>query len=128
MKIVLSNGTDLNPIIVVGGTRYVQGVHRDTLSFVFSADAGLDVLDEIFTESACESIIIVGDDNSEAVHSGYTIRAELSRKTVDVSDEDSLEPVYEDRIFVVMAQRIFSEDQIAANTAALNILLTGEAK
>ena len=127
MKIILSDKTELNPIIVTGGTRYVQGDHRDTLSFVFPADAGMEALDAVFTSSACESIIIFGDDESEAIHTGYTIRAELSKRIVEVTPAtDETEAVFEDRITVAMSQRTYAENQIAQNAAALNALLTGE--
>ena len=128
MKIILSDKTELNPIIVAGGTRYVHGVHRDTLYFIFPVDAGMENLDAIFTASACESIIIIGDDNSEAIHTGYTIRAELSKRNMMIEPAtDEAEAVYEDRITVAMAQRTYAENQIAQNAAALNALLTGEA-
>ena len=40
MKIILSDGTELTPILVTGGPKYVQGANRDTLDFVF-ADCSL---------------------------------------------------------------------------------------
>ena len=126
MKIILDNGTELNPIIVTGGVRYVQGMHRDSLSFVFEESTSLDELEAIFTEANCERIIIVEDSGAEYIHKAYTILAELAKKSVMVTPAtDETEAVYETRVFVSMAQRTYAENQIAENTAALNALLTG---
>lgn len=128
MKIILSDKNELTPYVVTGGFRYTQGINRDTLSFIFPVSAGLESLDAIFTASACESIVIVGDDDSEAIYNGYTIRAELSKRNMLIEPAtDEAEPIYEDRIIVAMAQRTYAENQIAQNAAALNALLTGEA-
>jgi hypothetical protein len=87
----------------------------------------MENLDAIFSASACESITIIGDDGSEAIHTGYTIRAELSKRNMMIeSATDETEAVYEDRITVAMAQRTYAENQLAENTKALNALLTGE--
>lgn len=123
MKIILANGTELNPILVTGGFRVVQGASRDTLSFVFPAEVGMDALDAAFTEAACESIAIIGDDDSEAVHKAYTIRAELKKEAVEVTPAtDSTEAVYEDRIFVAMSQRTYTETQLKNMETAMAAL------
>lgn len=127
MKIILVDGTELTPIIVTGEKRNIQGASRDTLNFVFSADAGMDTLDAVFTSNNCESIKIVDDSNSEYIHKAYTIRADLNKKSVEITPATSdTAAVYEDRITVSMAQRTYTETQLAENTAALNVLLTGE--
>ena len=67
------------------------------------------------TESACESITIIGDDESEAIHTGYTIRAELVKKQVEVQKEtEGSESVFEKRVFVTMAQRTYTETKLAS--------------
>lgn len=115
MNIKLSNGTELSPIMVTGGQKYVQGQSRDTLSFVFPATAGMETLDAAFTAENCESITIVGDDGTENIHKGYTIRAELSKASVETAPATESTPaVYEDRITVAMSQRTYAESQIAA--------------
>ena len=93
MKIILTNSTELQPLMVTGASQYVQGANRDCLSFIFDESVSLDELDSVFTEANCESINIVGDDGSEAIHKGYTIRAELKKYTEIVvkSDEKRLE-------------------------------------
>lgn len=127
MKIILVDGTELTPIIVTGEKRNIQGASRDTLNFVFSADAGMDTLDTVFTSNNCESIKIVDDSDSEYIHKAYTIRADLNKKSVEITPATSdTAAVYEDRITVSMAQRTYTETQLAENTAALNALLTGE--
>lgn len=126
MKIILANGAELNPILATGEKRTVQGANRDTLTFVFPADAGIEALDAAFTGEACESITI--EDGTESyVHHGYTVRAELAKKSVEVLPATaSTAAVYEDRITVAMAQRTYAETQLADMQAALNALLTGE--
>ena len=123
MKIKLANGTELNPILVKGSPMNIQGAKRDTLSFIFSAAEDMNALDEAFSESACESITITGDDETESIHKGYTIRAELKKASVEVTPATAeSEAVMEDRITVSMSQRTYSETQLSA----LNALLTGE--
>jgi hypothetical protein len=109
-----------------GEKRTVQGANRDTLTFVFPADVGIEALDAAFTGPACESITI--EDGAESyVHHGYTVRAELTKKSVEVLPATaSTAAVYEDRITVAMAQRTYAETQLADMQAALNALLTGE--
>ena len=127
MKIILANGTELNPILVMGAPRIAQGATRDTLSFVFPADMGMDALDAAFTAEACESINIIGDDESEAIHKAYTVRAELKKEAVVVAPAtDSTEAVFEDRITVSMAQRTYSETKMLEMEEALNLILSGE--
>ena len=123
MKIKLANGTELNPLVVKGASSFIQGATRDKLSFVFSADEDINALDKAFSESACESITIVGDNESEYIYKGYTIRAELKKDKVEITPATAeAEAVLEDRITVTMAQRTYAETQLSALTA----LLTGE--
>lgn len=124
MKIILANGTELNPIMVTGGPKYVQGQSRDTLSFIFPADAGMEALDGDFTAENCETIKIVEDSDAENIHKGYTIRAELSKKSVEVTPAtEEAEAVYEDRITVSMSQRTYAETQLAENSAAIDDII-----
>lgn len=126
MKIILANGVEMNPIMVTGGMRTVQGATRDTLAFLFPASEDMAALDAAFSTDACESIAIVEGEN-EYIHKGYTVRAELSKKSVEVvpATPDTA-AVYEERITVAMSQRTYQETQMAATTAALQALLTGE--
>lgn len=122
MMIKLTNGTELNPIIVAGGQRFVQGANRDTLSFVFPVDASMDELDALFTAENCEAITIVDGEN-EYIHHGYTIRAELKREPVVVTPAtETSEAVTENRVTVSMSQRTYMESQLAATQAAVEML------
>ena len=115
MKITLANKTELHPILVTGATKYVQGANRDSLTFIFDDTHSMDEMDSVFTDAACEVIRIVGDDGSEAIHTGYTIRMELTKKSVEVQKAtESAEAVCENRIFVTMAQRTYTEERLDA--------------
>lgn len=123
MKIKFSNGKELAPITVTGASRHIQGANRDVLSFVFAPSEDIAALDAAFTESACENITITGDDGSESVYKGYTIRAELKKAAVVVEPATTdTEAVTEERITVSMGQRTYTETQMAA----LSALLEGE--
>ena len=114
MKIILANGTELNPIMVTGGGRFVNGSKRDTLSFIFDESASLDELDALFTGENCEKISLFedGEDGTvtEHIYTGYTIRAELSRTPMVTKEAtDTTEAVIENRVTVSMALRNYVE-------------------
>lgn len=124
MRIKLSNGTELSPIVVTGESRQVQGAKRDVLTFVFPETENIVTLDDLFSAENCENISFL-DDNGEAKHiyKGYTIRAELKKEAVVITPEAmDTEAVTENRIFVSMGQRTYVETQLVA----MNVLLTGE--
>ena len=124
MKIIFANGAELFPILVTGGLRHVQGASRDTLSFVFPADVGMDALDKAFTAEACESIKIIGDDGGEAIHKAYTVRADLKKEPFEIAPAtDSSEAVFEDRITVSMSQRTYTETQLASLADTVDVLV-----
>lgn len=118
MKIILANGTELNPIIVIGESTFTQGARRDTLRFVFPASEDIIALDDAFTEENCENVTIVAEDGSIAVHKAYTVRASLSKVPVEIEPATAeAEAVIEDRIMVSMAQRTYIETQLRALSA-----------
>lgn len=131
MQIILANGTVLNPIVVTGAPKFVQGANRDALTFHFT-NASLDEMDAVFTEGNCESIriidTIINDDGTEVqvedIHKGYTVRAELNKKLVEVqaSTPDS-DVVSEIRVTVTMAQRTYAESQLASLTDTVDVLV-----
>ena len=124
MKIILNNGKELSPIMVTGGPRMVQRASRDTLNFIFPADVAMASIDEAFTADACEHITIIGDDGSENIHTGYTIRAELSKASVEVTPATESEAaVFEGRITVSMSQRTYAESQLASLTDTVDVLV-----
>ena len=123
MKIILANGKELSPILVTGGPRNIQGASRDTLNFIFPATEDMAELDSAFSAENCEKITIIGDDGSENIHTGYTIRAELSKASVEVTPATESEAaVFEDRITVSMSQRTYAESQLANMEVALAAL------
>lgn len=116
MKIILVNGTELNPIMVTGGAKYINGASRDTLTFVFPADTSLDEIDNLFTAENCETIKLY-EGETEYIHTGYTIRAELSRTPMVVTPAtEDTEEVVENRVTVSMALRTYAEAQLAKLT------------
>ena len=124
MKIILNNGKELSPILVTGGPRHIQGASRDTLSFIFPADVSMESIYVAFSAEACEKITIIGDDGSENIHTGYTIRAELSKASVEVTPATESEAaVFEDRITVSMSQRTYAESQLASLTDTVDVLV-----
>lgn len=126
MKIILANGKELSPLLITGSPIYVQGAKRDSLTFVFPATESMEELDKTFSEIACETIKIVGDDGSENIHKSYVIRAKMEKALVEVAPATpEAEAVMEERISVSMAQRTYLETQLAL-VPALSVLLTGE--
>lgn len=104
MTVNLSGNIVLEPVIVTGGKRYVNGANRDVLTFVFK-EVSLDELDSIFTEENCENITI-DINGEEAAHTGYVIRVDITKKNVETEEGT------ENRVFVSMAQRTQAEEQL----------------
>lgn len=124
MKIILTNGTELSPLAITGGKRYVHGANRDALTFVFPSTVSLETLDGLFTSENCESITIEEDNGAAHIHKGYAVRADLTKTPVEVSGETAdTGAVYEDRVTVCMAQRTYMESQLAAMEAKVNSLM-----
>lgn len=124
MKITLANGIELNPILATGGQKYVQGQNRDTLNFIFPATEDMAALDTAFSSANCESITVEDESGAQYLHRAYTIRAELSKKAVEVTPAtEEAEAVYEDRITVSMSQRTYAETQLAENSAAIDDII-----
>lgn len=124
MKITLANGIELNPILATGGQKYVQGQNRDTLNFIFPATEDMAALDTAFSSANCESITVEDESGAQYLHRAYTIRAELSKKAVEVTPAtEEADAVYEDRITVSMSQRTYAESQLASLTDTVDILV-----
>lgn len=105
MKVMLQNGTEMEPIGISGEPVAVQGDTRDSLVFDFPASAGLEAINSVFSEENCESIRIVEDGGTEHIHTGYVIRVALTLTPGESS---------EGRITVTMAQRTYAEEQLLA--------------
>lgn len=138
MKMILVDGTELNPIIVTGETRYVQGANRDALTFVFGESMSLDEMDALFNTVNCESIklysveeIPVDETGTEMktievehIHTGYVVRVDI-RKTREIIEPGTAttEEVVEHRVEVTMAQRTYAESQVASLTETVDYLV-----
>ena len=123
MKIILTNGTELEPIIVTGNKKTVQGASRDVLSFIFGEDVSLDEMDRLFSVENCETITIIDGEN-EYVYNGYVIRAELVRSPVVITPAtENAAEVTENRVTVSMGQRTYTESQIASLTETIDMLV-----
>lgn len=123
MKVVLNDGTVLTPIIVTGEKRTVQGARRDCLTFVH-AETSMDEIDGHYTEENCENITIIGDDGSEALYKGYTIRTELRKEVVEtVAATATTAAEYESRVTVTMAERTYAETKLAETSEAVDAVM-----
>ncbi len=126
MRVILHNGIELTPVLVTGAQIQVQGAKRDSLTFVFPGSEGIDTLDTVFSDTACESIKIIDDNGNENIYKYYTLRAKLEKALMEiVPATPETEAVMEERISVTMTQRTYIENQLAL-LSALNVLLTGE--
>ena len=124
MKITLTNGSELNAIMVTGSSRYIQGANRDTLTFIFPAEQSMDELDALFIPENCDTIILGDGEEEGGLHHGYTIRAELKREPVVVEPAtENAEAIMENRTFVSMSQRTYMETQIASLTETVDVLV-----
>lgn len=128
MHIILANGTRLNHIGATGSMKYVQGANRDSITFEFDDTHSVDELRNVFTETNCEVIDIVTDNEDGTqdnnYHEGYVIRAEVSEKMKEITPATGTEPaVTERRVFVTMAQRTYSETQVASLTETVDYLV-----
>ena len=113
MKIKLSNGKELEPLMVTGGQQYVQGQSRDTLSFVFGEDTDMAELDQAFLAENCGDIILTDDQGGEYLHHGYAIRHKLEKASVESKPATTeSEAEYVMRVTVSMAQRTYAEEQM----------------
>lgn len=109
MTVVLNDKTEVFPLMVTGERRYIKGATRDALTFVFK-DTDMAEIDSLFTEDNCKEIVVCGDDGSEYLHKGYVLREALSKRKVELTQENGEnEAVYEDRVFVTMAEMTYAE-------------------
>lgn len=123
MKVVLNDGTVVTPIIVTGEKRTAKGARRDCLTFVH-AETSMDEIDGIYTEENCENITIIGEDGSEAIYKGYTIRTDLTKTMVEtVPATATTEAQYESRVTVTMAERTYAETKLAETSDAVDAVV-----
>lgn len=126
MHILLTDGTKLNHIGATGTSMYIQGATRDTITFEFDSTHSVDELRNVFTEANCETIKIVTDEvvtledgctevvYTDSVFEGYVIRYEVAERIRTLKEATGTTPAEtEPRVFVTMAQRTYTETQIA---------------
>lgn len=107
MKVMLQDGTELEPIGISGEPVTVEGEMRDSLVIAFPASAGLEAINAAFSADNCESIRIVEDSGTEHIHTGYVIRVSLVLAPGEDKNGDG-------RIIVTMAKRSYAEEQLLA--------------
>ena len=107
MKVIMQDGTELEPLGISGEPATVQGETRDSLVFDFPASAGLEAINSAFSPENCESIRIVEDGGTEHIHTGYVLRVSLTMTPAESE-------IGEGRITVAMAKRSYAEEQLLA--------------
>ena len=123
MKITLSNGTILNPLVLRKGKTKLYGEERSTLSFVFPATEDISVLDSAFSESACENITVTSNSGNESIYKEYTVRAEIKKAVTTLPRTSaSEERRTEECITVTMAQRTYMETKFAELAAKVEAI------
>lgn len=136
MYLILTDGTKLNHLGARGEHKYYQGANRDTITFEFDETHSVDELRNKFTETNCEVINIVTEEEtsledgtvniiqSNNYHEGYVIRVEVAERIKELQPATGTTPaVTETRVFVTMAQRTYAETQMANITTAVDVLL-----
>lgn len=107
MKVIMQDGTELEPLGISGEPATVQGETRDSLVFDFPASAGLEAINSAFSPENCESIRIVEDGGTEHIHTGYVLRVSLTMTPAESE-------IGEGRITVAMAKRSYAEERLLA--------------
>lgn len=124
MKVILSNNTELDAIVIYSESVYSQNQNRKSLRFVFPGETDINQIDELFTPENCDSINLYNPlDGSSYIHTGYVIRESLKKTPVEITPATDTEPaVYEDRVEVTMAQISYEESQIKALKDIVDVL------
>ncbi|MBQ3426549.1 MAG: hypothetical protein IJH37_05315 [Clostridia bacterium] len=125
MKVILSNGKELEAKGVHGRSINYQGVQRDSLIFLFDAESEslTDALED-FTAENCAAVTLEGDNGERFIYEHYTIRTELGYGYKDfvltggVSGKDDSKVVY-----VRMAQTTLLERTVESQQEAIDNLI-----
>lgn len=142
MQLKFANNTVLDVLTINGGSRYFQGANRDSLEIQLARDAiAFDALEALTGDPANADKLIISDGEKQYLHEGYTLRAELSVKPVEVSPATAEAPaataeapvvteeapvVTEERLIVVLAQLSYAERELASLRDTVDALvLTG---
>ena len=125
MKVILSNGREIEALGVHGRSISYQGVQRDSLIFLFEVEnESLSDALEDFTAENCGSITLKNDDEEQFIHEHYTIRTEVGYGFKDlvltggISGKDDTKVVY-----VRMAQTTLLERTVESQQEAIDNLI-----
>ena len=129
MKVILSNGKEIETRGVHGRSIMYQGVQRDSLIFLFDAEQeSLSDTAEDFTRENCASITIIGDDEEQYIHEHYTIRTELGYGykelvlTGGVSGNDDTKVVFVRMVQTTLLERTVENQQEAIDSLIISAL------
>lgn len=125
MKVILSNGREIEALGVHGRNISYQGVQRDSLIFLFEIEneSLTDAMTD-FTAENCSKIMLTNEDEEQFIHEHYTIRTELGYGYKDlvltggVSGNDNTKVVY-----VRMAQTTLMERTVESQQEAIDSLI-----
>lgn len=126
MKVLLSNGTELDAIVVNGSSRHFQGASRDSLEFQFAKTIPqtFDELDTLFSNSLNTSKITLVSDTASYIHDNYSLKVQMALIPVVIAvATDTTPEVVEERYSVVMARKTYSELQMESLQETVDILV-----
>lgn len=124
-KIILHDDTELDALVINGGTRFFQGSNRDTLEFQFAKNSiSFDQLDKLFASNEKTEKIIIEQGKERFVHRNYSLRVSISLLPVVIEQaKDSAEEVVEERYSVVMAQKTYTELLLESLQETVDVLV-----
>ena len=126
MRVILSNGIELEAIIVNGSTKYFQSANRDSLEFQFAKTIPLtfEELDLLFSNPLNTSKITLVNSGNSYIHDNYSLKVSIGLIPVVIqSATDTQEEVVEERYSVVMAQKTYNEIQMDSLVETVDMLV-----
>lgn len=138
MKIEFTDGTMMDCEGVYSSACFYQGVSRDMYTFLFSPEADLNALSDLFTPENCKRITIHTDDGGTFVHEHFTIRYGLgcsAKENAMGENANAMKPPANDgeddgqKVFlawVKMIQTTLAERKILEQQEVLDTLLVSQ--
>ena len=125
MQIKFNNGVTVDVLSVNGSSRYFQGANRDSLEIQIAREAiDFEGLEELTADSSNTDRLVFIDGDTEYVHDGYSLRAELSVRPIRTGEETTDTPAsYEERICVVLAQKTYAEKELESLRETVDALV-----
>ncbi len=122
-----ANGTTMPYIRAEETEEYWGGSSRRTLTFECTGGSqNLDTIHALLSDESNTSTITInnGETDAQGVYSGYVLPLEISVKPVLVSSEtEEAGAQYEDRLFIKLGKRTYTEAAIKAQSAQLEAAL-----